>query len=84
MLREVLMPKGKPEYARRLDFWATPEQRLLVLSISHLRGDGGKYAPTGRLLLKLGLEKYIGDLSEDERVELEAIKRKVELGDQAS
>lgn len=67
------MPKGNPQFQKRLDFYAPPETRAQVIAVSFQIGHKHKYAAAARKLLLMGLDYYKATLTPKQLNEFNAI-----------
>jgi len=76
------MPKGRPKYKRRLDFWASPEQFMQLLGVAYMQGFAGKsgeLSKAARFIMSTGLKVYIDGLDDKKRKEFDFILDRVRL-----
>jgi len=76
------MPKGKPKFSKRLDFYTTTEARAQLEALSFLLGMKGEKSKICRKILDLGLKTFIDGLEPKKKAEYEFILNRVKLAEE--
>lgn len=72
------------EFKQRLSLMTTKDQRIKLIAVGYMAGDGGEYGAIARRFLHEGLMRYVAGLSPEQRKEFDEILESVtirELGE---